>query len=241
MYSKIQETTIILLCLFYFLLNLYNSKVINIIVFCVCFTIFILFFKNKFTALLMAYVLCVSYNIIINFHLIENYEDTPTTTTNLEKNISKISDKLLEGYIKQLQIEDPRLVSTRQVKISDLIPTKKELLPEKVKEMKLKENLKDIPIVINDENFIIDGHYRWYINKNNNDNKFIVAIIIKNKLNDFYKEIKEYKKERNANELQRFTLDQEKLLVAKKSIESIMDNINVLNDSMKDLEKIEVV
>ena len=107
--------------------------------------------------------------------------------------------------------------------------------------MKLKENLKDIPIVINDENFIIDGHYRWYINKNNNDNKFIVAIIIKNKLNDFYKEIKEYKKERNANELQRFTLDQEKLLVAKKSIESIMDNINVLNDSMKDLEKIEVV
>jgi hypothetical protein len=189
----------------------------------------------------MAYVLCVSYNIIINFHLIENYEDTPTTTTNLEKNISKISDKLLEGYIKQLQIEDPRLVSTRQVKISDLIPTKKELLPEKVKEMKLKENLKDIPIVINDENFIIDGHYRWYINKNNNDNKFIVAIIIKKKLNDFYKEIKEYKKERNANELQRFTLDQEKLLAAKKSIESIMDNINVLNDSMKDLEKIEVV
>ena len=181
MYNKIQETTIILLCLFYFLLNLYNSKIYNIIAFCICFTIFFLFLKNKFTSLLLAYILCVCYNIARNFHLIENYENT-SSSPNLEKNINKISDNLLEGYINQIKIDNPRLVSTRQVKISELMSTKKELLPEKVKEMKLKETLKDIPIVINDENFIIDGHYRWYINKNDNNNKFIVAIIIKKSL-----------------------------------------------------------
>ena len=239
MYNKIQKTTIILLCLFYFCLNIYNSKICNIIAFCVCFALSLLFLKNKFTSLIIAYILCVSYNIIKNFHLIENFEEA-TNSPNLEKNINKISDKLLEGYINKVKIKNPRLISTRQVKISELIPTKKELFPEKVKDMKLKEHLKDIPIVINDDNFIIDGHYRWYINKNNN-NKFIVAIIVKQNLKEFYKELKEYKKDTNAEELNKFTLDKEKISNAKKSIENIMESINVLNESMKDLDKINVV
>jgi hypothetical protein len=197
-----------------------------------------IFIKNKYTAIITAYIISILFSIIQNIHLFEPYENN--TISNLDNKISKISDKLLEKYISKLKIENPRLVSTRQVKAEELIPTKNELIPEKVTDMKSKEELKNLPIVINDDNFIIDGHYRWYINQNTN-NKFIVAIIIKKDLKEFYRDIKEFKIENNAEEFKKFSIDKEKMMDAKKSINTIMRNINLLNEQMKDLEKIPIV
>ena len=197
-----------------------------------------IFIKNKYTAIITAYIISILFSIIQNIHLFEPYENN--TISNLDNKISKISDKLLEKYISKLKIENPRLVLTRQVKAEELIPTKNELIPEKVTDMKSKEELKNLPIVINDDNFIIDGHYRWYINQNTN-NKFIVAIIIKKDLKEFYRDIKEFKIENNAEEFKKFSIDKEKMMDAKKSINTIMRNINLLNEQMKDLEKIPIV
>lgn len=238
MYNNVQKAVIILFLLFYIILNLNHNKYNNILLFLVYLILTMIFIKNKYTALITAYLISIIFSIIQNIHLFEPYENN--TISNLDNKISKISDKLLEKYINKLKIENPRLVSTRQVKVDELIPTKNELIPEKVTEMKTKEDLENLPIVINDDNFIIDGHYRWYINKNKN-NKFIVAIIIKKELKDFYRDIKEFKIENNADEFKKFSIDKEKIMNAKKSIDIIMSNINSLNESMKDLDKINVV
>jgi len=205
-----------------------------------------LFLKNVMNCLIISYIGCVIYSIVKNFHLLENFEaqniqHIPDIQTKEDKILDEpFSDRLLEKYIAKTKEKDPRSSFTRQVKITDLIASHSELNPDKLKIMKNKTKLHDIPIVISNDNFIIDGHYRWKINQNNN-NEFITAIIINTTINKFLKAINKFKKETNIDELSRFTIDKDKLNKAKEAIKNIMKNAKLLTEYQKDLDKINVV
>jgi hypothetical protein len=203
-----------------------------------------LFLNNVINCIIISYIGCIIYSIIKNFHLLENFEQP--TKEKKDKDTDKIhddnefSDRLLENYISKTKEKDPRSSFTRQVKLTDIIPSHSELNPDKLKIMKNKRELYDIPIVISNDNFIIDGHYRWKINQNNNK-EFITAIIINTTIDKFLKNIKKFKKETNIDELSRFTIDKDKLDKAKEAIKNIIENAKLLNEYQKDLDKINVV
>ena len=245
MYSLIQKKAILFLSVFYIILNMYHKKWIPIIIFILGAVLLSLFFKNVMNCIIISYIGCVIYSIVKNFHLLENFEEQPIEKDKKQDkdkilDDNQLSDRLLEKYISKTKEKEPRSSFTRQVKITDLIPSQSELNHDKLKIMKNKTELHYIPIVISNDNFIIDGHYRWKINQNNNK-EFITAIIINTTINKFLKAINKFKKETNIDELSRFTIDKEKINKAKDAIKNIMENAKLLNEYQKDLDKINVV
>ena len=254
MYTDFQQLAIICLVMFYILINIYYKQLLNIGIFLINFIMLSLVLNNKTNAIIIAYIICIIYNIYKNFHLLENFE--PNNTINLDnfkpkvKNNPKnkhindtllnITERLLNKFIEKTQKLDPKKIATRQVKVSDLLPTKKNLSPIKIKQMKNNKEILNKPIVITNDNFIIDGHYRWHINNSLND-EYIKATIISSDVKNFLKDITIFKKEYNIDELGKFTIDKNKLNKAKKSINIIIEHINLLNEYQKDLDKINVV
>jgi hypothetical protein len=236
MYNNNQKNVIIILSVFYVLLNIYNKKILSIIIFILGSFSLSFITINVYNSIILSYLLCIIFSISKNFHLLENFEDTHLNK--IEEN--DISDRLLNKYITNTKEKYPKSSFTRQVKLTDLIPSHSELCPDKLNIMKNKADLHDIPIVITNDNFIIDGHYRWKINQNNNK-KFVTAIIINTTINKFLQNIKKFKRETNIDELTKFTIDKEKLNRAKKAIKNIIENAKLLNDYQKDLDKINVV
>jgi len=243
MYSRSHKLAIISLTSIYLLINLYNSKLLNISIFLLNIILLSLIFKSKINALIVAYIISILYSIVKNFHLLENFENkqiSKEVPKGVGNKIESLPERLINKFIEKTRKLYPTKISTRQVKISDLIPTKGELSPIKIKSMKENNEIHNLPIFITNDNFIIDGHYRWHINKNNNK-EFIIAIIISDNINKFLKNINKFKRENNIDELSKFTIDRNKLNKAKKSIKIIMENIQLLNEYQKDLDKINVV
>ena len=243
MYNDFQQLSIISLVLFYLLINLYFKNKINILIFLLN-TLFISFLvKNKINALIIAYIICIIYNIVKNFHLMENFESKIDYNKNNKNNKNHkldLSERVVDKYISKLKRQQPTKIATRQVKISELLPTKVDLCSKKLNNMKNNKEILEKPIVITNDNFIIDGHYRWHIN-NNLNNEYIKATIISSDIKNFMKDITQYKREYNIDELGKFTIDKNKINQAKNSIKIITENINLLNDYIKDLDKINVV
>ena len=90
------------------------------------------------------------------------------------------------------------------------------------------------------DNFICDGHHRWYINKNN-DKKFVNVIVIEMDIEKFFKDIQKFKKEHNQKEIDNIEIDKNKLDKAKQAIDIILDYTNQLKQYQMDLNKINVV
>lgn len=254
MYTDFQQLAIICLVIFYILINLYYKQLLNIGIFFINFIMISLVVNNKINAIIIAYIICIIYNIFKNFHLLENFETNNTININKTKHNHKnkpknthindillnITERLLNKFIEKTQKLNPKQIATRQVKTSDLLPTKKNLSPIKIKQMKNNKEILNKPIVITNDNFIIDGHYRWHINNSLND-EYIMATIISSDIKTFLKDISIFKKEYNIDELGKFTIDKNKLNNAKKSINIIIEHINLLNEYQKDLDKINVV
>ena len=231
---------LLVIVLYYFFLNmyLYNTKSIyNIAPFILLFFILNIFLKDKINSLIGAYILCMLWNIKSKFHLLENFNNKEDV---YENKLESLSERLINKYINITKKLKPQLISTRKVKTTDLLPIKSELCPKKIKLMMENSKVLKKPVVITNDNFIVDGHYRWYINKNNNK-KFITAIIVSNNFEKFLKNINKFKKEYNNDELDKIKLDKDKIDSAKNSIKVIMDNIKKLNEYQTDLDKINVV
>jgi hypothetical protein len=234
------KLVLLVLVLYYFFLNLYlyNTKSLyNIGTFIVLFFIINIFLKDKINSIISAYILCILWNIKTKFHLLENFENKEDI---YENKLESLSERLINKYINTTKKIKPQLISTRKIKTTDLLPIKSELCPKKIKLMMENSKILKKPIVITNDNFIIDGHYRWYINKNN-DKKFITVIIVSTNIDKFLKNINKFKKEHNTDELDKIKLDKDKIDNAKHSIKLIMDNIKKLNEYQTDLDKINVV
>ena len=92
-----------------------------------------------------------------------------------------------------------------------------------------------MPILITNDNFIIDGHIRYYIHKSSSkkSDNFIIANIVHSDYRTFMSELKKFKNEINFNELSRFKIDKEKLVNAKNAITNIEENIVLLKEYYK--------
>ena len=246
MNNKYQELLIFYLIGFYLIINFYTKNMKGIILFLVSFLIFQQLLDNILLACIMSYCLSIMYGIYTKYHLFENFSNGNQTYIKDLKRL--ITDRLLNRYIKKKKNEDNTMIMTREVKILDLSPSISNLRAGKIKNMKNKEKILNKPIVITNDNKIIDGHHRWYIKKSkvnhsddNDDSQFIKAIIISSDFREFIEDIREFKESNNEQELNRLTLDKTKLEAVKKSIDTIKDNIESINENYKDLEGLNIM
>jgi hypothetical protein len=218
---------------------------------------------------LIAYVIGICIGIVRNFHLLENFEITnknekeqPLEVDPIFKKMNSdplikinpdiknlVSDKLLKKYIEHIKDHDDTIVYTRKVFIYDLKPTINELRQGKIKKLKSKQI--QTPIVISNDNFILDGHHRWYSQKmltmaQNNTSKdseenYINATIINMKIDTIVKKLKEFKEDYNDESLNQFKLDEQKIKQAEQNINNIKSSIHNLDIYMKDLKNINLV
>ena len=110
-------------------------------------------------------------------------------TVDVKNIVSNLSERLIKKYLEKLKNENPTLLSTTKVKIMDIIPIKSDLSLSRVNNMKFKNDILNKPIVITNDNFVVDGHHRWFIKKSklkntsnidsNNDDDFITCILVK--------------------------------------------------------------
>ena len=235
MYSKNNLIAIYILIGFFVFFNVIYSKLLNLLIFIAGFIISKQFVKTP-NALLIGAVAGMIVGIIRNFHLLENF-DQPDKSIENELKIMNVA--LLNEYIKQ----NKDLVVGREVRLSDLKPTKSKISAKVVK--KLKENPSNKAITITDDNYIIDGHHQWYVHADNNFNsnqeKYIRCNIIKKNLRSFISDIKELKHLVNKNTMEGIELDKNKIEDANMRIQRIKNDIQVLEAHVNNFSKLAFV
>ena len=148
-----------------------------------------------------------------------------------------ISEELINHFIKKLKQDDNLLIMKEKINIYKINPTINKLSKNKVNKLKKKmiedENFAKKPLVISNDNFILDGHHRWYAKKSlieNNTNGYNVG--------DLYSEeikvvIIDYNIKKCVQKLQEYKIKYNKE-VLNKSIE----DINTFSDGKKYLDEI---
>lgn len=260
MYTPLNKYLIISLVMFYLLFNVYIEKYYNILVFIIMFFGLNNFIKDKITILIAIYCIIITISIIKHFHLLENFENNSQRTprrinrqpkpkaSNQPKYkdlIDELSDSLIKKYIKNKK----QNTSTRKVLITDLIPTKSELSSSKIKGITTNKNELKQPIVITNDNFIIDGHHRWYIHKSkmksgsasSEDKEFITCLIINDTINKFLNSIIQFKHDYNSKTMDTFKIDLNKIQQTKKAIHIIKKNISVIEKYNNELHKLNII
>lgn len=150
-----------------------------------------------------------------------NPAPTPVSTSIPELD-SIISEELINQFINKLKMDDNLLITNTKANIYDLKPTLAKISNNKINKLvKLaneKNNLFNKPIVISKDNFIIDGHHRWYARKymvENNTNSYntdfysedIKVIIIDYHIKKLIEKLQEYKINFNRDYLSQALLD----------------------------------
>jgi hypothetical protein len=263
---------------------------------------------------MLAYVISISYNIIKNFHLLENFgskEQVPVMPATLNElktfttlNKDKDKDKAKAKASAKLVITDddddddddvakkPKVVDDDEKKrfdVDDILSN--ESVDEFIDKLKRRTNIKIInkkllytkfnpilstletdlvqemkedieyngsklletPIIVSRDNYIINGHYQWYIKglflaeKNENtilDSKYIDRMTVKMidlDINSLMIKLEEYKLEHNSQALNKFSLNKEKLNDLRGNINSLKDTASNLEKHYNELVKIKMV
>jgi hypothetical protein len=175
---------------------------------------------------------------------------------NLENNIdSVLSEELINQFITKIKDVDNLLVVKTQKSIYDLKPTLKNIKKNKIQKMKQNINTSKIikPIIISNDNFIIDGHHRWYVRKNlietntnglNDEevyNENINVVIIDYKIKTVLRKLKEFKINYNKNSLSNSVLDINKIQNGKKLIKNLKRDIQLLEENYNQVNKMKLV
>lgn len=149
-------------------------------------------------------------------------DPTPTKSSPIPELDSIISEELINQFINKLKMDDNLLITNTKANIYDLKPTLAKISNNKINKMvKLaneKNNIFNKPIVISKDNFIIDGHHRWYARKylvENNTNSYntdfyseeIKVIIIDYHIKKLIEKLQEYKINFNRDYLSQALLD----------------------------------
>ena len=165
-----------------------------------------------------------------------------------------MSDELINQFINKSKDVDNLLVENTNQNIYDLKPTIKNMKKSKINKLKKTMPKKELnkPIVISSDNFIVDGHYRWYIRKiliesNTNGltdnelyNENIDVIKINYDIKLLLKKLKEYKIKYNESYLSNTVLDSSIIkdgntLIKniKKDVASLEKIYNLINTKIK--------
>ena len=289
-----------LLIVLYVLINLYYKKCFNLIIFTGVFVITFNLFNNIEKAVLASYIISICYGIASNFHLLENYQNSPFKgedknimededikrlnsnkkvyvpqntnvapkkayskqiyNSNKKKDISidqdikkLISEGLILKYLEKLRKENVNSISTKTLSITNLKPVLPDIMTGKIKLMKNAINNKNHvfmnrPIIVSNDNFIIDGHHRWYIRKSyqNTNNKlfnqkFINVRMVDKDIRTIIDELREFKIEYNEKIIQNNNIDINSINDVKDSLKNMKDEINKLEKFYDTLKNISLV
>ena len=165
-----------------------------------------------------------------------------------------MSDELINQFINKSKDVDNLLVENTKQNIYDLKPTIKNMKKSKINKLKKTMPKKELnkPIVISSDNFIVDGHYRWYIRKiliesntnglTENDlyDENVEVIKINYDIKLLLKKLKEYKIKYNESYLSNTVLDSSIIkdgntLIKniKKDVASLEKIYNLINTKIK--------
>jgi hypothetical protein len=269
MYSQVEIMAIFFLISLFVIVNLFHKNITNIVVFVASYIVLERFISDKYNAMLVAYGIGICFGIFKNFHLLENFavknnelKETPIQNDKTFQKMNSdpviklnpdiknyVSDKLLKKFMEKLKNEDDTMIYTRKVFIYDLKPSVNELRQGKIRKMKESNITK--PIIISSDNFIVDGHHRWYALKmksmaQNNKSKesednYINATIINMKIDSLVNKLKEFKEDYNDNTMSSFKLDETKISRAERDINNIKNSIMNIESYFKDIKKLNLV
>lgn len=160
-----------------------------------------------------------------------------------------ISEELLANFLEKLNEQNEKIIFKKTIDINNLKPIMPDLKSDKINLLKEKDNLHilDIPIIISNDNFIIDGHYRWFIRKsllaseNKYNNRFINVQVIDMDIKTFIDRIREFKIKSNNQIVKNFKLDKEKISNLKMNISSIKNNLSNIETFYNELNNLSLV
>ena len=164
-----------------------------------------------------------------------------------------ISEGLVIKYMEKLRKENINMVYQKRVNIMHLKPILPELASGKIKLMKnsIDNNNNEFmnkPIIISNDNYILDGHHRWYVRKmysNSNNKKYsnriinvkIIDMDIKTLINN----IREYKSTYNKQLITNYKVDLNTLNGVKNSLDNIKKNISNIEKFYKEVNNLKIV
>jgi len=182
----------------------------------------------------------------------KNVSDTSINKNVSDTSINKnkmsdlfISEELINQFISKCKDTDSLLIEKTKQNIYDLKPTIKTMKKSKINKLKKTITKEEIfkPIIISNDNFIVDGHYRWYVKKNlietntnglnKNDiyNENINVIKIDYGIKQLLNKLQEHKIKYNAEYLSNNILDRSK----------IKEGYKLINNIKKDIGKLESI
>lgn len=164
-----------------------------------------------------------------------------------------LSDGLILKYLEKLRKANLNSIVTKSINIFNLKPIFPNISNGKIKLMKnsiknKKTRFMNTPLIISNDNFILDGHHRWflrkyYANSNNKlfNKKFINVKMVDLSMKKIINDLREFKIEYNNKLIQDNSIDKNRFMDAKKSINTIRSELNKLDDFYDELKKISVV
>ena len=149
---------------------------------------------------------------------------------------------MINQFISKCKDTDSLLIEKTKQNIYDLKPIIKTMKKSKINKLKKTITKEQIikPIIISNDNFIVDGHYRWYVkknlietntnglNKNNIYNENINVIKIDYDIKNLLNKLKEHKIKFNAEHLSNNILDSSKIKNGYKLMNNIKNDIGKL-------------
>ena len=169
--------------------------------------------------------------------------------TNKKNNISidqdvkkLLSEGLILKYLEKIRKANINSISTKTISLSNLKPVLPDIATGKIKLMKNSINNKKYvfmnrPIIVSNDNFIIDGHHRWYLRKSyqntqNNlfNQKFINVKMVDKDIRTIINELREYKIEYNDSLIKNNNIDIN-------SINNVKNSLNMMKTEISKLEK----
>ena len=168
---------------------------------------------------------------------------------------SIISEELINQFINKIKNIDDLLIANKRLNIYILKPTIKNIKKNKIDKMKIFNNKKFLnkSIIISNDNFILDGHHRWFLKKNmieNNNNGLdsnelynenIKVTMIDYDIKTLLKKLKEFKINYNETNLSRNVLDVNKLKEGYELINNIKNDISLLEKNYKTINNVRLV
>ena len=296
----IEEYSIISLVLLYLAVNVWYRNIKSILLFLVSLVVLYPMVQNKLYAVVIAYVISIGFNIVKNFHLLENFSgnekekvkskndesETPIIIPSNLKELKKmstlmektakndkipknnniengnnateneqsyyfddemVSDALITRFVDMLERKGRVKITNTRISPYKLKPTVSTLDSESVEHLRGEveynnPQLLEKVVTVSRDNYILNGHYTWYLKKmflsekNENtliDIKYTDSINIKKidmEIEPLMKKLEDYKIEFNENAKNKFTVD-------KKKLRDLRSNINSLKNTIKNLEK----
>jgi len=281
--SYIYNLGIHILLVIYFIINIYYKKYFNLVLITSLFGILFFIIQDYKNALVIAYIISIIYGIYKNFYLIENFnskekeldirQDENTVELVKENRTrhsrihtkdeiklqnfdikSLINDEILDYFMQDLKKNHISIIYNKKVNVEHLNPTLKELNLKKINNMKENNNILAKPIIISNDNFIIDGHHRWYsITSNNNESymnnkhsvkknmNLINVTMINLSVSEIIKRIKSFKYNFNKTAIKNSTIDKKRLKQSRELLDQIKNNVNKLDKYFMDIDSIKLI